>query len=102
MDNGAKVQFLELIFPVRDDFGFDERGEIEDALETALTSKTMGCVSSAGAGLGVLELGIDLDEGMQESPDEAVETVLSVVRAFKPPAGSFLLVHTKEPWRGGI
>ena len=95
-DNVSKVELLELIFPAGNHFGFDERDEIEDALGAALTAKGMGCVSCAGAGLGVMELGIDLDERVQEDSREALELVQSIVRAFKPPAGSYLVVHTEE------
>lgn len=92
-EDASRVEFIELIFRATDGFGFGERDEIEAALDSELGKIGMGYVSGAGAGLGVLDLCIEVDEQVRHEPQRVVAAVLSIVRTFEFPSGLYLLAY---------
>ncbi|WP_104991688.1 hypothetical protein [Deinococcus sp. NW-56] len=92
-EDASRVEFIELIFPITDDFNLKDCDGIEEALQSALSAWAMGHVSGVGVGMGVFELSIEIDEHARHEPQRVITAVLEVVRSFRFPAGSYLLVY---------
>lgn len=91
--DASTLDQIELYFPVQDGFGFDERDEIEEALDSALRRLALGDVCGSGAGLGFLDLAIAVDEGVGHERERVIAAVLETVRALHFPASSYLLAY---------
>ncbi|MBB5234619.1 hypothetical protein [Deinococcus budaensis] len=92
-EDASQVDFIELIFPLADDFGVNEQNEIEDALKLTLERLAIGYVSGPQVGMGVVELSIEIDEQVRQEPQRVIAQVLTIVRALNFPTGSYLLAY---------
>ncbi|GGS07578.1 hypothetical protein [Deinococcus sedimenti] len=91
--NGEHVEFIELVFPMTAAFGMDEREEIEDTLHSRLVSEGIGEVSGAGAGMGVMNVDVDIEESWQYRVEDVRGFVLALLGEFTLPPGSTMRLY---------
>jgi hypothetical protein len=90
---GEHIEFVELVFPMTAAFGMDERMEIEETLHSKLSAQGVGEVSGAGAGMGLLNLDVDVAEVWQRRPEALRQIIVGVLKQFSFPSGSTVRLY---------
>lgn len=82
--------FIEILFQAHDlakQCQYD-RHEIEDELEEALESKEIGCISGAGAGLGYVNIDVEIES--RRKLKKTIALIRRVLQKLKVPQSTVL------------